>query len=375
MTTLSDVALQLSEQVLEQPCWAFGDSGARCAVLTQAGVARNVFEKIDDAAQVHKYTGVAPKVALHMLWDKTDSYRALRKHAENRSLCLGTINSNTFQGEDHRLCSVTHSDRKVRQEAIDHHFACIDIMGETGSRDLKVWIADGVGSPGQGDLRSRQQWLAESLHRIYERLGKHQRLVLEYKFFGSAFYHSDVPDWSTAYAQVASLGERAVVCLNTGHYAAGTSIEFIVAQLLRLGKLGSLEFNSRLYTDNALIIGAADPFKLFRILFEIVRTGDYGYGAEVAFALDECRNIRDKVSGQIRSVLHVQEMTARALMVDQQALEMAQSKGDALLANEIFMNAFYTDVRPFLASWRESRGLPADPIGAYARSEYCAGIS
>jgi len=156
MTTLSDVASQLSEQVIEQPCWAFGDSGARCTVLTQAGVARNVFEKIDDAAQVHKHTGVAPKVALHMLWDKTDSYRALRKHAENHGLWLGTIHSNTFQGEDYRLCSVTHSDRKVRQEAIDHHFACIDIMGETGSRDLKVWIADGVSFPGQGDLRSRQ---------------------------------------------------------------------------------------------------------------------------------------------------------------------------------------------------------------------------
>ena len=216
MATLSDVALQLGEQVIEQPCWAFGYSGAPRGVFTQPGVARNVFEKIEDAAQVHKHTGVAPKVALHMLWDKTDSYRALRKHAENHGVWLGTIHSNTFQGEDYRLCSVTHSDRKVRQEAIDHHFACIDIMGETGSRDLKIWIADGVSFPGQGDLRSRQQWLAESLQRIYERLGQHQRLVLEYKFFDSAFYHSDVPDWGTAYALVGSLGERAVVCLNTG---------------------------------------------------------------------------------------------------------------------------------------------------------------
>lgn len=163
--------------------------------------------------------------------------------------------------------------------------------------------------------------------------------------------------------------------VNTGHYISGINIEFVVAQLSRLRKLGSLDFNSQFYADDALIVGAADPFKLFRILFEVVRTGDYGYRAEVAFALDQCRNTRDKISGQIRSVLHVQEMAARALMVDQEALEMAQSKGDTLLANEIFMNAFYTDVRPFLASWRESCGLPADPIGAYARSGYGTEIS
>ena len=189
-------------------------------------------------------------------------------------------------------------------------------MGETGSRDLKIWLADGTNYPGQDDIRSRQDRLAESLQQIYERLGPQQRLVLEYKFFEPAFYHTDVPDWGTAYAHVAALGERAVVCLDTGHHAPGTNIEFIVAQLLRLNKLGSFDFNSRFYADDDLIVGAADPFQLFRILFEVIRGGGYGRRSQVAFMLDQCHNIEEKIPGQIRSVLNVQEMTARALLVD-----------------------------------------------------------
>ena len=375
MPDLSAIAFQLDEQAIELPSWAFGNSGTRFKVFAQAGVARNVFEKIEDAAQVHKYTGLAPKVALHIPWDRTENYRALREHAESHGVALGTINSNTFQEEDYKLGSLTHSDAKIRQKAIDHHFACIDVMDEIGARDLKIWLADGTNYPGQGDIRSRQKWLAESLHRIYERLGQQQRLVLEYKFFEPAFYHTDVPDWGTAYAHVTALGERAVICLDTGHHAPGTNIEFIVAQLLRLGKLGSFDFNSRFYADDDLIVGAADPFQLFRILFEVVRGGGYGRRSTVGFMLDQCHNIEDKISGQIRSVLNVQEMTARALLVDQRALESAQSKGDVLAANAIYMDAFYTDVRPFLASWRESRRLPADPMDAYASSGYGAGIA
>src|SRR5689334_24942048 len=222
-------------------------------------------------------------------------------------------------------------------------------------------------------MRGRQERLAESLRTIYDRLlalGGDQRLVLEYKFFEPAFYHTDVPDWGTSYVQVAALGEKAMVCLDTGHHAPGTNIEFIVAQLLRLGKLGSFDFNSRFYADDDLIVGAADPFQLFRILFEVVRGGGLGANSEVALMLDQCHNVEAKIPGQIRSVLNVQDMTARVLLVDTDALAVAQSSGDVLGANAIVMDAFYTDVRPALARWRADRGLPSDPMAAFAASGY-----
>ena len=243
-------------------------------------------------------------------------------------------------------------------------------MDQVGSRDLKIWLADGTNYPGQGDIRGRQDRLAESLQVIYDRLGEDQRMVLEYKFFEPAFYHTDVPDWGTSYVHVAALGDKAFVCLDTGHHAPGTNIEFIAAQLLRLGKLGSFDFNSRFYADDDLIVGAADPFQLFRILYEVVRGGGYGPDSPVAFMLDQCHNIEKKIPGQIRSVLNVQEMTARALLVDTDALTKAQAQGDVLEANEIVMDAFYTDVRRDLAAWREERGLPADPVRAYLASGY-----
>jgi len=375
MTDFASIAPRLAEQAIELPSWAFGNSGTRFKVFTQPGVPRDPFEKVSDAAQVHKYTGLAPTVALHIPWDKVDSFADLAKHAEDNGVGLGTINSNTFQDDDYKLGSVTHRDPKVRQKAIDHHFACIDVMNETGSRDLKIWLADGTNYPGQDDMRGRQDRLADSLAKIYERIGENQRLVLEYKIFEPAFYHMDVPDWGTSYAQVTALGDRAVVCLDTGHHAPSTNIEFIVMQLLRLGKLGSFDFNSRFYADDDLIVGAADPFQLFRILVEVVRGGGYGAGSDVAFMLDQCHNIEDKIPGQIRSVLNVQEMTARALLVDTEALDAAQLAGDVLAGNGILMDAFYTDVRGDLAAWRESRDLPADPMAAYAASGYGAEIA
>ncbi|MFL6026524.1 MAG: L-rhamnose isomerase [Friedmanniella sp.] len=361
---------QLADQAIELPSWAFGNSGTRFKVFATPGTPRTVEEKIADAAKVNELTGLAPKVALHIPWDKVNDFGALRRYAEDLGVALGTVNSNTFQDDLYKFGSLTHVDVSVRRKAIEHHFECIEIMQQTGSRDLKIWLADGTNYPGQGDIRGRQDRLAESLAAIYDRIGPDQRLVLEYKFFEPAFYHTDVPDWGTAYAQVSALGERAVVCLDTGHHAPGTNIEFIAAQLLRLGKLGSFDFNSRFYADDDLIVGAADPFQLFRILYEVIRGGGYGSDSGVAFMLDQCHNVEDKVPGQIRSVLNVQEMTARALLVDGAALKAAQESGDVLGANAVLMDAFYTDVRPDLAAWRESRGLPADPVRAYAESGY-----
>ncbi|RFA07870.1 L-rhamnose isomerase [Subtercola boreus] len=375
MVQFSDIAADLEAQAIELPSWAFGNSGTRFKVFGTPGTPRTPEEKIADAAQVNKHTGLSPKVAIHIPWDKVDDFGALGRYANDLGVSLGTVNSNTFQDDDYKFGSLTHIDPVIRQKAIDHHYECIDIMSEIGSKDLKVWLADGTNYPGQGDLRGRQDRLATSLAAIYDRIGEGQRLVLEYKFFEPAFYHTDVPDWGTSYTQVAALGDRAMVCLDTGHHAPGTNIEFIVMQLLRLGKLGSFDFNSRFYADDDLIVGAADPFQLFRILVEVVRGGGYGPSSPVAFMLDQCHNVEDKIPGQIRSVLNVQEMTARALLVDRPALEAAQAAGDVLGANGILMDAFYTDVRPSLAAWRESRGLPADPMAAYAASGYQATIA
>jgi L-rhamnose isomerase / sugar isomerase len=360
---------------IELPSWAFGNSGTRFRVWPSPGTPRTVQEKIADAAQVHRYTGLAPAVALHIPWDRVDDFAALRTYAEDHGLCLGTINSNTFQDETYKFGSLASRDATARRAAVEHHLECIEIMGETGSRDLKIWLADGTNYPGQDDIRARQDALAESLAEIYAQLGDEQRLVLEYKFFEPAFYHTDVPDWGTAYAQVMALGERAVVCLDTGHHAPGTNIEFIVAQLLRLGRLGSFDFNSRFYADDDLIVGAADPFQLFRIMVEVARGGGLDANSDVALMLDQCHNVEDKIPGQIRSVLNVQEMTCRALLLDREALAAAQQANDVLGAHQLFMDAFWTDVRPALAAWRADRGLPEDPMAAFLASGYLKQIA
>ncbi|HEY7009520.1 MAG TPA: L-rhamnose isomerase [Jatrophihabitantaceae bacterium] len=364
----------LNRQHVELPSWAFGNSGTRFKVFAQAGVPRDPFEKVADAAQVHKFTGVAPTVALHIPWDKVDDYADLAAAAKDQGIELGTINANVFQDDDYRLGSVTNPDPRVRQKALGHIYECIEVMDETGSRDLKLWFADGTNYPGQDSIRARQDRLAEALAAVYARLGEHQRLILEYKLFEPAFYTTDVPDWGTSFAHCLQLGDRAKVCVDTGHHAPGTNIEFIVAFLLRAGKLGAFDFNSRFYADDDLMVGAADPFQLFRILFE-VRVGDgFAEDAEIAFMLDQCHNIEPKIPAQIRSVMNVQEATAKALLVDLDALGAAQQAGDVLGANAVLMDAYNTDVRPMLAELREDAGLDPDPVAAYARSGYAERI-
>ncbi|WP_406471057.1 L-rhamnose isomerase [Streptomyces sp. NBC_01615] len=373
MTELAAVKTALKTQAVETPSWAYGNSGTRFKVFAQPGVPRNPFEKLDDAAKVHEFTGAAPTVALHIPWDKVDDYAALAKYAEDRGLKLGAINSNTFQDDDYRLGSICHPDAAVRRKAIDHLFECVDILDATGSKDLKLWFADGTNYPGQDDLRERQDRLAEGLAQVYERLGDDQRMLLEYKFFEPAFYSTDVPDWGTAYAHCLKLGDKAQVVVDTGHHAPGTNIEFIVATLLREGKLGGFDFNSRFYADDDLMVGAADPFQLFRIMYEVIRGG--GFTPDVAFMLDQCHNIEAKIPAIIRSVMNVQEATAKALLVDRSALGEAQRAGDVLAANAVVMDAYNTDVRPLLGEVREELGLDADPVAAYHRSGWAARIA
>ena len=330
--TLSDLSPEtlnlLKTQTIELPSWAFGNSGTRFRVFTTAGVPRDPYEKIDDVAQVNAFTGITPRVSLHIPWDKTDDYDALRRHAEDRGIRIGTINSNVFQDEDYKLGSLTNLNERVRAKAIAHHLECIDIMRATGAPALKIWLPDGTNYPGQDSIR------------------------------GTSLVHC------------LSLGERAKVVLDTGHHAPGTNIEFIVAQLVRLGRLGAFDFNSRFYADDDLIVGAADPYQLFRIMNEIVAAGALAPDSGVNFMLDQCHNLEEKIPGEIRSATNVQEATAKALLVDREALKAAQLAGDVLEANDIFIDAFNTDVRPMLAELRESQGLAPDPMRAFLDSGY-----
>src|ERR1700733_1772723 len=273
MRDLTAVKDALKNHQIELPSWAFGNSGTRFKVFGQPGVPRDPYEKADDAAQVHKYTGVAPIMAVHIPWDKVDDYAALSAHAAADGIRIGAVNANVFQDDDYKLGSVCNPDPRVRKKALAHLLECVDIMDVTGSRDLKLWFADGTNYPGQDDIAARQDRMAEALAAVYDRLGDGQRLLLEYKLFEPSFYSTDVPDWGTALLHCQALGAKAQVVVDTGHHAPGVNIEFIVAMLLKAGKLGGFDFNSRFYADDDLMVGAADPFQLFRIMHEVVKAG------------------------------------------------------------------------------------------------------
>ena len=370
MGDVSAAKRALRGQRIELPSWAFGNTGTRFKVFAQPGVPRTPQEKIDDAAQVHAVTGVAPTVAVHIPWDKVGDYTELAAYARDRGVAIGTVNANVFQDDDYKLGSVANPDPAVRAKAVNALLACVDVMDATGSADLKLWFADGTNYPGQDDIGARQGRLAEALAVVYERLGPDQRMLLEYKLFEPSFYTTDVPDWGTSLVHCLALGQRAQVVVDTGHHAPGVNIEFIVAMLLRAGRLGGFDFNSRFYADDDLMVGAADPFQLFRIMHEVVAAGALAPEAGVAFMLDQCHNIEPKIPAVIRSVMNVQEATAKALLVDREALAAAQEAGDVLGANAVFMDAYNTDVRPLLAGLREEMGLDPDPVAAYHRSGY-----
>jgi L-rhamnose isomerase / sugar isomerase len=373
MRDLTAVKNALKQQQIELPSWAFGNTGTRFKVFGQPGVPRTAWEKADDAAQVHRFTGVAPSMAVHIPWDKVDDYQALGEYAGKNGIRIGTVNSNVFQDDDYKLGSVCNPDPRIRKKALAHLLECVDIMDATGSKDLKLWFADGTNYPGQDDIRARQERLAEALQTVYERLGGNQRMLLEYKLFEPSFYTTDVPDWGTSLLHCQALGPRAQVVVDTGHHAPGTNIEFIVAMLLRVKRLGGFDFNSRFYADDDLMVGAADPFQLFRIMHEVNRAG--AVNGDIAFMLDQCHNIEPKIPAQIRSVMNVQEATAKALLVDSGELSEAQQAGDVLAANAVLMDAYDTDVRPMLAGLREEMGLDPDPVTAYRRSGYAEKIT
>ncbi|RAO32638.1 putative sugar isomerase [Micromonospora noduli] len=364
------VKAALREMRIETPSWAYGNSGTRFKVYAQAGVPRDAYEKVADAAMVHRLTGAAPSVALHIPWDRVDDYADLARFAGDQGIRIGAINPNVFQEDDYKLGSVCNPDPRIRRKAVDHLLECVDIMDATGSRVLSLWFADGTNYAGQDSVAARQDRLADALREVYDRLGPDQRMLVEYKLFEPHFYSMDVPDWGTSYAHCVALGDKAQVLVDTGHHAPGTNIEFLVTVLHRFGKLGGFHFNSRNYADDDLMVGAADPFQLFRIAHELVRADVIKPAAGVEFMLDQCHNLEAKVPALIRSVLNVQEAVAKAMLVDADALAAAQSAGDVLAAHAVLMDAFSTDVRPLLVVMRDELGIHPDPIAAYHASGY-----
>jgi L-rhamnose isomerase/sugar isomerase len=369
------IAWAVDGLAVELPSWGFVNTGTRFRVFPQPGVPRTVFEKIDDAATVNRYTGVAGSVALHIPWDRVDDFADLAAYTANLGLRIGGINSNTFQDEDYKLGSLCHPSAAVRAKAVAAIIECCEIAAATGSRVVKIWLADGTNYPGQDDLRQRRHRLVAGLREVEPHVPAAARMFLEYKLYEPALYATDVQDWGQALSVCQLVGERATVCVDTGHHAMGVNIEQIVAILLAHGRLGGFDLNDKKYGDDDLMVGSIDPYQLFRISHELVNAmrDDSDPVAqrcanETVYMLDQCHNIEPKIPAMIRSVMTLQETFAKALLVDREALLAAQAAGDVLEANRLLADAYATDVRPLLAELRVARGLRVDPYRAYVDS-------
>ncbi|MFQ5628942.1 MAG: L-rhamnose isomerase [bacterium] len=367
---------RLKRQHIETPSWGYGDSGTRFRVFPWPGAARTTSEKLADAAMVHKFTGVAPSVALHIPWDKVDDWLALKSYASEIGIEIGAINPNVFQGEAYKFGSICHSDEKVRRVAIDHILECVEIMQATGSRDLSLWFADGTNYAGQDGFRARKFRMQEAFQEINRALPEGKRMLIEYKFFEPTFYHTDLADWGIAYLMANKLGEQAMVLVDTGHHAQGTNIEHIVATLLDENKLGGFHFNNRRYADDDLIVGTVNPFELFCIFNELVAAEKstiktvVDCAKNVAYMIDQSHNIEPKIEAMVQSVINCQAALAKALLIDRKTLADRQAESDVLGAHRELMSAYECDVRPMLAQVREEMGLHPDPIEALRKSGY-----
>jgi L-rhamnose isomerase / sugar isomerase len=358
------VETRLRELVIETPSWGYGDSGTRFATFPQAGRPRDVFERIDDAAEVHRLTATAGAVALHFPWDASDDYGALREYIEGHDLRVGAVNPNLFQDPDYKLGSITHPDARVRERAVAHLLECLGIAAELGATAQSLWFADGTNYPGQDDLRERRRRLLDALSTVYAELPPDQKLLVEYKLFEPAFYATDLADWGSSVLVCQKLGERAQVLVDLGHHAQGVNVEQIVAQLADEGRLGGFHFNNRKYADDDLIVGSVNPFELFLIFFELA--GD----ALPRLTIDQAHNVEAKVEAMVLSVVNLQEAYAKALLVDRDALRAAQQAGDVLGAHEALLDAYRTDVRPLCARARTALGAAENPIAELRASGY-----
>jgi L-rhamnose isomerase/sugar isomerase len=366
---VTDVEARLRELVIETPSWGYGDSGTRFGTFPQPGRPRDVFERVDDAAEVHRLTGTAGAVAFHFPWDAVDDYGALRAHVEERGLRVGAVNPNLFQDPDYKLGSVCHPDAAVRKKALEHLVECVGIADALGATALSLWLADGTNYPGQDDLRERRRRLDASLASLYAELPETQELLVEYKLFEPAFYATDLADWGSALLVCQKLGERAKVLVDLGHHAQGVNIEQIVATLDAERRLGGFHFNNRKYADDDLIVGSVNPFELFLIFFELAE------GALPRLTIDQAHNVEPKVEAMVLSVVNLQEAYAKALLVDRDALRAAQQAGDVLGAHEALLDAYRTDVRPLCARARAASGAAEDPVAEHRASGYAERVA
>jgi L-rhamnose isomerase/sugar isomerase len=375
--TIDGVIAAMEQFSVETPSWGYGDSGTRFKVFHWPGAARNLREKLADAAQVQKVTGTCPGVAIHIPWDREDDWRAVKEYASQLGLHIGAVNPNLFQDDAYRFGSLCHFDKAIRQRAIEHVIECIQIAQEVSSNVISLWLADGTNYPGQDDLRRRRRRLLDSLQAVYAALPAGMRLLIEYKFFEPAFYSTDLPDWGTSLLMAQKLGPQADVLVDTGHHPQGTNIAQIVAQLLDEGRLGGFHFNDRRYADDDLIVGSQNPFELFCIFNEIAGAGAEGNAnvGRIAYMIDQSHNIEPKIEAMIQSVLNVQTAYTKALLVDRVALQQAQEAGDVLGAYRVLQTAYETDVRPLLSEVRVRQGLDPDPIAAFRASGYAEHVA
>ncbi len=357
------------------PSWGVGTGGTRFARFPEPGEPRNVFEKVDDCATVQDLVRCTPAVSLHIPWDLPRDAAELRAYAGARGLTFDAMNSNTFQdfpGQErsYKYGSLTHVDRAVRRQAIDHNLDCIEIGRALGSSALTVWIADGANFPGQLDFRTALSRYMESLREIYACLPDDWTMYLEHKLYEPAFYATVLNDWGTSYWCAQELGERARCLVDLGHHAPNTNIEMIVARLIQFGKLGGFHFNDSKYGDDDLDSGSIHPFQLFLVFHELVAAELEDEGFAPAFMLDQSHNVTDPLESLMQSALEVQRSYVQALLVDRDALRGYQEANDPLMALETLKRAFRTDVSPILAMARARDGGAIDPVATYRASGY-----
>ncbi len=366
------VKKSIKDLAIETPSWGYGDSGTRFKVFKQIGMPRNLYEKLDDAAIVNKFTGVCPSVAVHIPWDKVDDYEDAGNYARQRGIRIGAVNPNLFQNDEYMLGSVCNSDPSIRKMATDHMIECVDIARKFKSKDISLWFADGTNYPGQGSFRARKNWMIESLLTLDKAMDEDMRMFIEYKAFEPAFYHTDIADWGMSLLLANKVGKKGTVLVDLGHHAQEVNIEYIVANLIDEGKMGGFHFNNKKYADDDLIVGSIKPYELFLIFNEIIdatldeSTSDCAKG--ISYMIDQCHSIEPKVPAMIRSVLNVQTAHAKALLVDRKALYEARMSNDVMGAEACVRDAFETDVRPLLEQVRIELGIDTDPMKAYMAS-------
>jgi L-rhamnose isomerase/sugar isomerase len=369
-----DIAFQTLDRFqIEIPSWGFANTGTRFGKFTQAAAASTLEEKFADAAEVNRLTGATPTIALHVLWDLPNGVRdvaEIKSLEKQHGVHAGSINPNLFQDQEYKFGSLCNPSQEIRDRAFAHTLDCIEIAKKLDSRDLSLWLPDGSNYPGTQSMRKRIEWLSEALQTIHENLREDQRLLIEYKPFEPAFYHTDIADWGMASQLARDAGPQARVLVDTGHHYASQNIEQIVVWLLHTGLLGGFHFNDRRYADDDLTLGSIDPYQVFRIFHELLSASSAGELNSVAFMVDQSHNLKGKIEAMVQTVITAQELWLKAALVDRDHLAQLQDSCDLVAAEELFRGAFWTDVRPFVSQWRSSRGLPADPLGALRESGY-----